>query len=210
MRINRRTFAPAEIIPRTILAPLELESAFGRTAPLEVDLGCGDGSFLVALAQQTPATNFLGVERLIGRVRSACRKIGALGLTNAKIVQTDILHATQHFFAPGSVDVFYLLFSDPWPKQRHHNRRVVNASFLRAAGRALKPDGELRIATDHAEYFAAMRKLLSEFPRFEIRSNHSLDQPQTTFEKHFHSKGAEIHRLVLRKVSPPRKGFASQ
>jgi tRNA (guanine-N7-)-methyltransferase len=201
VRINRRTFAPAQIIPQTILAPLELETVFARRARLEVDLGCGDGSFLVALAEQDPASNFLGIERLVGRVRSACRKIGARGLTNARIVQADILHATQHLFAPGSVDVFYLLFSDPWPKQRHHNRRVVNESFLRAAGRALKPEGELRIATDHAEYFAAMRKLLSEFPRFEIRSNHSLGQPLTTFEKHFHTKGAEIHRLVLRKFS---------
>src|SRR5947209_2656647 len=156
MRTNKRTFAAAQIVPQTILAPLYIEKIFGRNARLEVDLGCGDGSFLAALAQQNRSTDFIGVERMVGRVRSACRKIGASGLTNARIVQADILHAAQHFFAPESVDVFYLFFPDPWPKRRHHNRRVVNQSFLRAIHRALKVRGELRAATDDADYLAAM------------------------------------------------------
>ena len=177
---------------------------------MEVDLGCGDGAFLVALAEQDPATNFLGVERLVGRVRSASRKIGARCLTNARILQADILHSVQHFFAPESVDVFHLLFSDPWPKRRHHYRRVVSESFLRAAARALKTGGELRIATDSADYFAAMRETIDQVGSFAIATEHSLGAPLSTFEKHYRNHGLEIHRLLLRKVSDRRNETASQ
>ncbi len=208
MRTNRRTFAPALIVPKTILAPLEVSSIFGRTARLEVDLGCGDGSFLVALAEQDLTTNFLGVECLPGRVRSACRKIGAGGLTNAKIVREDIQHAVRQFFVPGSVDVFYLLFPDPWPKRRHFNRRTVNEGFLRAVARALQPGGELRIATDHADYFVAMKDPLQQVEGLELLE-HSLGGPVTTFERHYRSHGVEIHRLALRKVSGRRNETAS-
>src|SRR5689334_16979126 len=136
MRINTRTFPEAEIVQQSILAPLDLAAEFGRSAPLEVDLGCGDGSFLVVLAQQNAERNFLGVERLIGRVRSACRKIGDRRLTNARILHSDILHALQHSLSPASVHVCYFLFPDPWPKRRHHTRRTFNESFLRAVARA--------------------------------------------------------------------------
>src|SRR3954462_7562972 len=92
MRTNLRTFPDAEIVPKSILAPLDLAGEFERDAVIEVDLGCGDGSFLVALAEQNPERNYLGVERLIGRVRTAGRKIGDLRLTNARILRSDILH----------------------------------------------------------------------------------------------------------------------
>ena len=87
----------------------------------------------------------------------------------------------------------------------------MNRSFLLAVARALKPDGELRLATDHAEYFTAMQSTLRESELFERSPrNHSLGNPQTTFEKLFHGRGAQIHRLVLRKVSSRMKGCASQ
>ncbi|MDQ2918581.1 MAG: tRNA (guanosine(46)-N7)-methyltransferase TrmB [Verrucomicrobiota bacterium] len=211
MRTNKRTFAPALIVPDTVLAPLDVISIFGRTARLEIDLGCGDGSFLVALAEEDPATNFLGVERLAGRVRSACRKIGARGLTNAKIVREDIQHAVQQFFAPGSVDVFHLMFPDPWPKRRHFSRRTLSESFLRAVRRALQPGGELRIATDHADYFAAMQETLPQVEGFEsLALEHSLGVPMSTFEKHYRNHGMKIHRLALRKTSGRRNETASQ
>jgi tRNA (guanine-N7-)-methyltransferase len=210
VRTNKRTFAPALIVPESILAPLDLVSIFGRSARIEVDLGCGDGGFLVALAEQNPTTNFLGVERLVGRVRSASRKIGAGCLTNARIVQADILDAVQQLFVPGSVDVFHLMFSDPWPKRRHHNRRVLNESFLRAAARALKTGGELRMATDHAEYFAAMRESVKQVEGFEPFSiEHSLGLALSTFEKHYRNHGVEIHRLAVRRVSGRRNETVS-
>ncbi len=210
MRVNKRTFAAALIVPESILAPLDLVAIFGRSARIEVDLGCGDGGFLVALAEQDPAANFLGVERLIGRVRSASRKIGARRLTNARVIRADILDAVQQLFAPRSVDVFHLLFSDPWPKRRHHDRRVVNESFLRAVARALKTDGEVRIATDHADYFAAIRETLEQVEDLEPRViEDSLGSALSTFEKHYRNHGVEIHRLALRRISGRRNETAS-
>lgn len=203
--------AAAQIILRSVLVPLDLTEIFGRAAPLEVDLGCGDGTFLAELAAQNPQTNFLGVERLAGRVASACRKMGLRRLTNARILHHDILETVQQLLAPASVDVFHLMFPDPWPKRRHYRRRTVNESFLRAISRALKPSGEFHITTDHAEYFAAIRSALQEFPMLAVAaSNDSLGKPFSTFEKHFRQSGASIHRLVLRKVWPERNGIASQ
>lgn len=176
---------------------------FPREAPIEVDLGCGDGSFLAGISEQNPARNFLGIDRMIGRVRSACRKIASRGLTNARVVRTDIPHAVQHLLPPGSVDVCHLLFPDPWPKRRHHRRRVMTAEFLQAVGVALVPGGFFRIATDQADYFSAIVRVARETSAFQEFMDSAPDSPLpvTTFEQRFRSAGEEIHRLVLRKVS---------
>ena len=151
---------------RTI--PISWHELFTRDAPVEVDLGCGDGSFLAALAQQNPDRNFLGVERLVGRVCSACRKIETCGLTNAHVLRTDIAAAVQHLFRSGSVDVFHLLLPDPWPKRRHHRRRVVTAEFLSGVSAALARRGSLHIATDQRDYFNVITELVRQTATFEV------------------------------------------
>jgi tRNA (guanine-N7-)-methyltransferase len=202
MRVNKRTFAAAIVVPKTLLTPIDLPAVFGRTARFEVDLGCGDGSLLAALAEQAPQTNFLGIEHLIGRVRGASRKIEDRRLTNARILPEDILYSVQQLLPPASVDVFHLMFPDPWPKRRHYDRRIVNESFLRAIERALKPGGELRIATDHGAYFAAMQVEVRKARGLTLITDvRSANGAATTFEKHFRTSGVAIHRVVLRKVS---------
>src|SRR4051812_6626980 len=138
---------PPELVPENYFQPLELDSVFSRRAPVEIDLGCGDGSFLAAMAQQNPERNFLGLERLLGRVRSACRKIAQAGLQNARVVRIESSYAVAHLFPPQSVSIFYLLFPDPWPKRRHHSRRLVNEKFLDSIFRALGGDGLFVVAT---------------------------------------------------------------
>lgn len=201
MRTNKRTFAAAEIIPRSTLEPIDCAEIFGRNAALEVDLGCGDGSFLAGLAEANPARDFVGVERLAGRVRSACRKIGHCRLTNARVLRHDILHALQQLFAPGSVDIFHLMFPDPWPKSRHQSRRIVSTSFLRAVSRALKFEGELRIATDDEDYFASIAETVNASTFAICEPQDAVEFPTSTFEQRFRANGTGIHRLVLRKVS---------
>ncbi|HMJ04612.1 MAG TPA: tRNA (guanosine(46)-N7)-methyltransferase TrmB [Chthoniobacterales bacterium] len=200
MRTNKRTFPPAEIVPESWLAPLDLSLIFGRAAPLEVDLGCGDGTFLAALAQEQPARNFLGVERLAGRVRGACRKIGDGQLPNARVLRGGILDVLRALLSPNSVAVLHLLFPDPWPKRRHHQRRIVTEEFLRAALDVLEPGGELRIATDDAEYFARMERVCGAVSGFEICLPPGIPPlGQSTFENRFRARGAAIHRLTLQK-----------
>ncbi|MFN2508959.1 MAG: tRNA (guanosine(46)-N7)-methyltransferase TrmB [Chthoniobacterales bacterium] len=194
--------ASVEVAPLSDGHALDLAALFGRSAPLEVDLGCGDGLFLSQLAAEHPERNFLGVERLVGRVRSACKKIARRELRNARVLRCEISSAVEELLPSASVDVFHLLFSDPWPKRRHQNRRVVTETFLRCASRALKGHGRLRIATDDAHYFTQILRvadLVSDLGA--ISESEAAQLPPSTFETRFRGSGREIHRLVLRKVS---------
>src|SRR5215211_7164821 len=204
MRTNKRTFPGAELKPVGLVAPLDLAAVFPRGAPLEVDLGCGDGTFLIARARAHPERDFLGVEQMAGRVRSACRRIGAHGLTNARILRLEILHALT-LLPPASVEVCHLLFPDPWPKRRHQERRIVTRDFLRAVRRVLQKNGTLRIKTDQPEYFATMEEVVRNSKELSVvELNPETDAPLTTFEQRFLEEGLPIHRLVLRKLSDGR------
>ncbi len=190
-----------ELIPADYFAPLDLTAIFPRVAPLEIDLGCGDGTFLVSRAAQFPGRNFLGIERLIGRVRSACGKAGRGKLPNVRVLRIETSYAVEYLLPPDSVAVAHLLFPDPWPKKRHHRRRIVTSDFLAAVERILAPGGRLRIATDEKDYFESMRELgsASEFQRDTGEEDEVF--PVTTFEKHFIAAGKRIYRLGLRKMS---------
>ena len=197
-----------ELVPETYLAPLDLLTIFGRVALLQVDLGCGDGSFLCQLAERQPDQNFLGTEKLVGRVARVCRK--AASLENVRVLNVESSYAVRYLLPEASVKTFYLLFPDPWPKRRHHRRRIVNVDFLNSVHRALKTEGVLRIATDQLDYFEQMRCVAADHSGFAIiDSNPSLarmdvDLPLTKFERRFREMNAPIYRLTLRKISPVR------
>jgi tRNA (guanine-N7-)-methyltransferase len=191
----------AEIIPSNLFRPLDFEAIYGRSACLEVDLGCGDGSFLLASASANPGRNFLGIERLVGRVRSACHKITTSEASNARVLRCELSYAVQHLLPAGSVTVFHLLFPDPWPKRRHASRRLVNPDFLGALHRALAPRGVIRIATDQLEYFRQIEWVAAESSLFETISEQPASAAISTFEKRFRGDAIEIYRLGLRKVS---------
>jgi tRNA (guanine-N7-)-methyltransferase len=206
----------AEIVLDSFVERLDLRKVFGRVAPLQVDLGCGDGSFLFCLAQRHPDKNFLGIERLAYRVETASRQ--ANKVDNMRLLRIETAYAVELLLPPQSVETFYLLFPDPWPKRRHHRRRIINNLFLNSAYRALEPNGLLRIATDHFEYFQQMERLAitvaeeqtieldclkqSSSSRFKIANRGDDDLPETKFERRFRAAGAPIYRLSLRKISP--------
>jgi tRNA (guanine-N7-)-methyltransferase len=220
-----------ELVPKNYVAALDPEKIFGRHAPLQVDLGCGDGSFLCDLAQKFPEKNFLGIERLSGRVAKACHK--AHKIDNVRLLQMETSYAVRYLLPPESVETFYLLFPDPWPKRRHHRRRIFTPEFLNSIHTALEDDGVLHIATDHLDYFQHIERLLSTpsvrtapeldrlnrssfpsgslkvdrlnrstSPAFEMVGQWEPELPLTKFEKRFRAQGAPIYRLALRKVSP--------
>ena len=180
---------------------LDLEKIFGRRARLHVDVGCGEGSFLCAMAQRMPDKNLLGIERLAGRVRSAAHK--AANLNNVRLLQIESSYAVRYLLPAGSVETFYLLFPDPWPKRRHHRRRIVSPDFLNAAHAALERDGVIYIATDHLEYFAKIKQIASSAPGFAF-ADVDVEMPLSKFAKIFQQKNAPIHWLALRKTSPVR------
>ena len=199
----------------SLIDRLDLEKIFRRNAPLHIDLGCGDGSFICELAQRIPEKNFLGVERLVGRIRSAARKAANIG--NVRLLRMESSYAVRYLLPAGSVEKFYLLFPDPWPKRRHWRRRIVTGDFLRAINHALAENGALCIATDHPDYFEKIQEIARTNPHFEVvepadvdpfdlRSHHGGQAgqvlPLTKFEAKFRAQGAPIHWLELRKISP--------
>ena len=186
----------------SLVERLDLEKLFGRNAPLHVDLGCGDGSFLCVLAQRMPEKNFLGIERLVGRVRTGARRAAKIG--NVRLLRMEISYAVRYLLPPASVETFYLLFPDPWPKRRHWQRRIANESFLRAIGQALINGGTLYIATDRVDYFEKIKEIARANPDFATVDFAEIDLPHTKFERKFRTQDAPIYRLELRKVSPVR------
>jgi tRNA (guanine-N7-)-methyltransferase len=191
-----------EPLPKPKVVSLDLIQLFGRSAPLQVDLGCGDGSFLCDLAEKLPEKSFLGIERLTKRVQKVGRK--AEKIANLRALGTDTLFAVQHLLPESSVEIFYLLFPDPWPKRRHQQRRIFTCSFLDVIAKALQQDGVLNIATDHHDYFRHIERVRRAHSRFEAVSQTRDDAvlPSTKFERHFREQGVPIYRLVLRKISP--------
>jgi tRNA (guanine-N7-)-methyltransferase len=197
------TFSPViDLLPELQVARLDLLQLFGRKAPLQVDLGCGDGSFLCEMARQFPKTNFLGVERLTKRVEKVRRKVEKI--ENVRVLCADTLFAVRDLLPECSVEVFYLLFPDPWPKRRHQFRRIFSHDFLDAIAVGLAHHGVLRVATDHRDYFHQIERLSRAHLQFELVPRLPADTvfPVTKFEKIFRDRGAPIYRLTLRKVSP--------
>jgi tRNA (guanine-N7-)-methyltransferase len=188
------------LIPESYFTPLDLPKIFGRTAPLHVDLGCGDGAYLFALAEQTPQKNFLGTERLLHRVKKACRK--AEKIDNMRVLRIETSYAVRYLLPAEAVEMFHLLFPDPWEKRRHHQRRIVGLEFLRAIHTALAPEGVLRVVTDHRDYFDKIQEIAALSGDFQIGTNEAQDYPVSTFEEKFKQQGMDIYRLELRKVSP--------
>jgi tRNA (guanine-N7-)-methyltransferase len=199
------TFSPViELLPELHVPRLEVAELFGRNAPLHIDLGCGDGSFLCEMAQQFPKRNFLGIERLTKRVEKVRRK--AEKIENVRVLRADTLFAVRYLLPKNSVETFYLLFPDPWPKRRHQFRRTFTRDFLDAVADALEKHGVLRVATDQLDYFDQIEQVSRAHRQFQVLPLSPDDAvlPVTKFEKKFRDQGAPIYRLTLRKTSPVR------
>jgi len=196
--------AVIEPVPELQVARLDVAELFGRSAPLHVDLGCGDGSFLCAMAQQFPKRNFLGIERLTKRVEKVRHK--ADKIENVRVLRADTLFAVRYLLPESSVETFYLLFPDPWPKRRHQFRRIFTLDFLDAIAVALERHGVLRVMTDQLDYFHQIERLSRAHLQFQTvpQSPEDFVFPVTKFERKFRDRGVPIYRLTLRKVSPVR------
>jgi len=154
-----------------------------------------------------PCKNFLGIERLLGRIRSAARK--AASLDNVRLLQIESFYAVRYLLPAESVETFYLLFPDPWPKRRHHRRRIFSRDFLDSVAVALEENGLLHMATDQLDYFQQIQRLSRAHPQFEIVDLDDVVLPLTKFERRFREHGAPIHRLTLRKISKPDRTAAT-
>lgn len=151
------------------------------------------------MARRLPDKNFLGIERLSSRIRSSDRK--AASLDNVRLLQMESSYAVRYLLPPGSVERFYLLFPDPWPKRRHHRRRIITSDFLNSVHSALEENGAIYIATDDLDYFGKIKGIAESNPDFGM-GDADADLPPSRFGLFFRQRGALIYSLALRKISP--------
>jgi tRNA (guanine-N7-)-methyltransferase len=181
--------------PANWLDPLDWRAVFDRDQPIEIDLGCGRGSFLLWAAMTYPTRNFLGVDRLLRRLRRADRKAVRGSLNNVRLVRLEAMYLVSKLIPDGSVSAYHILFPDPWPKRRHHARRLISADFLVDMHRTMTPDGAVNSATDHKEYFEWIQRAFEGSARFtEVDPVVLPPEAQTDFEKEFVAAGKPVYR----------------
>src|SRR5262249_22469908 len=135
----------------SIVQRLDLGRLFPMVQPLEVELGSGDGSFLVEYARQCPQRNFIGVERLLGRIQKMDRKGRKAGLANLRGVRIESSYFLQYLLPAHSVSALHVYFPDPWPKRKHRRHRLVNDLFVASLSKVLVAKGKVYLRTDDTD-----------------------------------------------------------
>ncbi len=186
---------------QTILKPLVLAELFPKVQPLEVELGCGDASFLVELARRTPDRNFIGVERLLGRLSKLDRKGRRAKLANLRGVRIESSYFLKYLLPPHSASALHIYFPDPWPKKKHRKYRLIDGRFPALAQAALTPAGVIYLRTDDADYHSQMLEVFAASNHFrKIEMPPALTELLTDFERDFNSKGIQTLRLAYEAV----------
>jgi len=186
--------------------PFDQAAAFGRTAPLEVEIGSGKARFLVAAARAWPEANFLGVERALAYYRICRDRLERLAIPNASVVRADARIFVTSSLGPESVRAFHVYFPDPWPKKRQKKRRLLDGVFLETLASRLEPGGILRIATDHPDYASGLGPLMETVPALRMLDWDALPAPPpTNYALKYEEEGRPIWRFLARKT--PREMF---
>jgi tRNA (guanine-N7-)-methyltransferase len=180
---------------------------FGRPGPIHIEIGSGKGTFLLSQAQAQPSDNFLGIEWARKYYRYAVDRIGRWGLTNVRIIRTDAAGFIAESVPDESVDCYHIYFPDPWPKKRHHKRRFICPANIEHLIRCLKTSGQIRIATDHADYFEQIKKILAarsdvleEIDFIKPAGAESGELTGTNFERKYIIDQRPIYTIAVRKI----------
>jgi len=198
---------PHEWFPSEWFAEAEVREIFpegGR--PLELDLGCGDGSFLLRMAGRFPERDFLGVERLLGRVRKVSRGAARDGLSNVRVLRADSNYTVRWLLPKAAFSRIHFLCPDPWPKKKHARRRqMCQPAFLEALRALLVADGELLFMTDAAAYHEEASEVLKGVAFFERLpwGEDDFFYAKTDFEEQWLAEGRSMNRLRLRAATAP-------
>jgi len=180
---------------------------FGRPGPVHIEIGSGKGTFLLGQATSQPNDNFLGIEWARKYYRYAVDRIGRCGLTNVRIIRTDAAGFITNSVPDESVDCFHIYFPDPWPKKRHHKRRFICPANLEQLILCLKTSGQIRIATDHADYFeqiklvlAARSETLKQIDFIKPTGAEDEEWTGTNFERKYIKEQRPIYTIAARKI----------
>jgi len=179
------------------------EAMFGRSAPLVLEIGSGMGETTAAIAQACPEADFIAVEVHGPGVGSLLNRIEKAGLSNLRVVRHDALEVLERMIPDASLAAIHLFFPDPWPKKRHHKRRLVQPEFAALAARKLAPGGALHAATDWPEYAQHMEEVLSREALLEKATRGFTSRLETKFEARGKRLGHEIRDLYWRRRTRP-------
>ncbi len=185
-----------------VATPLDWRELYGREAATDVEIGSGKGRFLLALAASRPERNLLAVERAGRYHRLCCERAAKHGLTNIRLLRTTAEDLLFRLLPPSSVDTLFILFPDPWPKTRHHKRRLITPESVAAMTAALRPAGRLLVKTDHAGYAAVIAEVLSAEPalRAIAAAPAFAELPASGFEHKYRDQGREIFAFAYERV----------
>ncbi len=195
-------------------APLECPAIYDMSRPLEVEVGCGKGRFITGRAVKNPDCEFLGIERMLERVRLFDGKVRRGGIRNAHIVRLEALYTFHYLLPEHHARTVYVFFPDPWPKRKHHSHRLFGPLFLNALWKRLEIGGKLQFATDHEEYFHvveecfevdnAERKAKGLPPRYErVEPMERGEEEWTEFETMFRNQGLSIFSAAWKALEIP-------
>ena len=196
--------APANLIVElnSIVKRLNLVQLFSKSQPLEVELGCGDASFLVECARRNPERNFIGVERLLGRIQKLDRKGRRAGLTNLRGIRIESSYFLQYLLPPHAASALHIYFPDPWPKKKHRRHRLINEGFPALAHATLAPGGIVYLRTDDVDYFTQMTEIFAASKEFKkTETPVELAEVLTDFERDFNAQGISTLRAAYRSVA---------
>jgi tRNA (guanine-N7-)-methyltransferase len=186
--------------------PQFLADVFGRQAPVVLEIGFGNGEHLLARAQAEPEKNFLGVEVHRPGAGGVMNRAQAAGVRNLRVACTDAVEVLRAWLPERALGEVIVYFPDPWPKKRHHKRRLVSPAFARLAASRLAPGGLLKVATDWADYARHMRETLDAEPLLENLAGSEgfvarpPERPLTRFETRGVRLGHEVFDLIYRRV----------
>jgi tRNA (guanine-N7-)-methyltransferase len=185
--------------------PFDWNEIFGRSAPVDVEIGSGKGRFILELAASRPERGFLAVERAGKYHKLCCDRAARRGISNVRLLRTTAEDLLFRLLPAAAVENLYVLFPDPWPKKRHHKRRLVKPEIVAAMHRALAPGGRLLVKTDHVGYAEAISDVLAAAPGFEALSTESAFEglPVTGFEQKYLVQGRPIFPFALEKSHQP-------
>ncbi len=184
--------------------PLDLDRLFGRAAPRILEIGFGMGETTATIAREHPENDYLGIEVHTPGVGSLLKRIADLRLENVRIIQHDAVEVVEHMIAPAALAGVHVFFPDPWPKKRHHKRRLIQAAFVALLASRMKPGACVHTCTDWEEYAERMLEVLSGEPALRNTAsgyaNRPEARPETKFERRGLALGHRVWDLVFRKV----------
>ncbi|MBA4148701.1 MAG: tRNA (guanosine(46)-N7)-methyltransferase TrmB [Verrucomicrobia bacterium] len=197
-------YEPGALIHKfeSIVDRLDLAKILPKEQPVELELGAGDGSFFVQYAKLHPEHNFLGLERLLGRLRKIDKKSQRAGLQNVKLVRLEASYFLEYLLPGKSITALHIYFPDPWPKRKHRKNRLVNEQFTELARKVMIPGGVVHLRTDDLDYFEQMNMVFDANPAFEkVETPAVLMEVKTDFERNFHLRGVATQAVSYRLIS---------